>query len=263
MCFIYYIHFFWVLFSLASGRGVLLLYQPLDISKDCAFSQRLRYDITYGMGMSDTKTLLFRTMKEVDYECEVDIVTEKRFDLYLLIVIRFPNNILTNCHLNPDAFTLYNQDQCLRLCDHLYADSPRSMSTYFTASLKGKMRFRFVSNCSINSEMNANLYEVTATSARIKGNKHCNLSNESLCIMGNIHYCFTSGVACDGLMSVGLNAGWLRKSSVTHPFSQYVALLHACCSQLRTSLGSVFHHQQIPFSSLTQTKTIDCAWTPF
>ncbi|XP_026316835.1 uncharacterized protein LOC113227931 isoform X3 [Hyposmocoma kahamanoa] len=144
-------------------------------------------------------------MKEVDYECEVDIVTEKRFDLYLLIVIRFPNNILTNCHLNPDAFTLYNQDQCLRLCDHLYADSPRSMSTYFTASLKGKMRFRFVSNCSINSEMNANLYEVTATSARIKGNKHCNLSNESLCIMGNIHYCFTSGVACDGIKNCGVS----------------------------------------------------------
>lgn len=93
-------------------------------------------------------------MKEVDYECEVDIVTEKRVDLYLLIVIRFPNNILTNCHLNPDAFTLYNQDRCLRLCDHLYPDSPRSMSTYFTASLKGKMRFRFISNCSINSEMN-------------------------------------------------------------------------------------------------------------
>lgn len=60
MYFILHIHIFWVLFSLVSGRGVLLLYQPLDISKDCAFSQRLRYDITYGMGMSDTKTLVLQ-----------------------------------------------------------------------------------------------------------------------------------------------------------------------------------------------------------
>lgn len=93
-------------------------------------------------------------MPEVDYECEVDIVTERRYDIYLLVVIRFPNSIIANCQLNPDAFTLYNQDQCLRLCDQLHTDSPRSISTYFTASLKWKLRFRFVSNCSINSEMN-------------------------------------------------------------------------------------------------------------
>lgn len=97
-------------------------------------------------------------MPEVDYECEVDIVTEKRYDLYLLVVIRFPNSITENCHLNPDAFTIYNQGQCLRLCDQLVDDSPRSHSTYFTASLKGQMRFRFVSNCSINSEMNVSTY---------------------------------------------------------------------------------------------------------
>lgn len=93
-------------------------------------------------------------MPEVDYECEVNIVTEKRSDLFLLIVIRFPNSIMLNCHLNPDAFTLYNQDQCLRLCDHLYDGSTRSTTTYFTVTMKWKLRFRFVSNCSINSEMN-------------------------------------------------------------------------------------------------------------
>lgn len=68
MRFILHIHFFWVLFSSAYGRGVLLLYQPLDISKDCAFSQRLRYDITYGMGMSDTKTLVLQLCSKANLE---------------------------------------------------------------------------------------------------------------------------------------------------------------------------------------------------
>lgn len=93
-------------------------------------------------------------MPEVDYECDVEIVTEKRSDLYLLVVVRFPNSIIKNCQLNPDAITINKQDQCFRLCDQVQLDPPRSVSTYFTASLMGNMRFRFVSNCSINSEMN-------------------------------------------------------------------------------------------------------------
>lgn len=73
MCFVLYIQFLWVLFSLASGRGVLLLYRPLDISKDCAFSQRLRYDITYGMGMSDTKTLVLQLCSRQIPDCNLVI----------------------------------------------------------------------------------------------------------------------------------------------------------------------------------------------
>lgn len=40
------------------SSGLLLLYRPKDITRECAFSRRLRYDISYGMGMSDTVTLV-------------------------------------------------------------------------------------------------------------------------------------------------------------------------------------------------------------
>lgn len=83
MCFILFIQFFWDLFSLARGRGVLLLYQPLDISKDCAFSQRLRYDVTYGMGMSDTKTLVLQlcskpNFKDFKFENKLSVLKQTR-----------------------------------------------------------------------------------------------------------------------------------------------------------------------------------------
>lgn len=42
-------------------HGFLLLYRPIEVTYDCAFSGRLRYDLSYGMGMSDTITLVRRT----------------------------------------------------------------------------------------------------------------------------------------------------------------------------------------------------------
>lgn len=46
------------LFSAAKGPGLLILYRPYEISNQCAFSQKLRFDLSFGMGMSDTITLV-------------------------------------------------------------------------------------------------------------------------------------------------------------------------------------------------------------
>lgn len=43
---------------LVVGKGIMLLYQPLDISNDCVFSTSLRYDLSFGMGLSDTISLV-------------------------------------------------------------------------------------------------------------------------------------------------------------------------------------------------------------
>ena len=40
------------------SSGLLLLYRPKDITRECGISRRLRYDVSYGMGMSDTLTLV-------------------------------------------------------------------------------------------------------------------------------------------------------------------------------------------------------------
>lgn len=40
------------------GDGLLLLYRPKDISGECAASRHLRFDLSFGMGMSDTTTLV-------------------------------------------------------------------------------------------------------------------------------------------------------------------------------------------------------------
>lgn len=42
-----------------AGEGVMLIYRPRDISSECAQSQMLRYDVSFGMGMSDTTTLVW------------------------------------------------------------------------------------------------------------------------------------------------------------------------------------------------------------
>ncbi|XP_031767290.1 uncharacterized protein LOC113517784 [Galleria mellonella] len=202
------------LFSLVSSNGLLLLYRPWDISNDCAFSHYLRYDLSFGMGMSDTITLVLRTLSEIDYECIVDITTDG--DKSLLIVIRFPINVGTNCIANGDVFTVMKKNKCLRLCDLIGERDVNS--PYFIVSVKNRLRFRFLSNSSINSEMNANLYQVTATSARKKPSVGCNFRNETVCVIGDDEFCFTSGVVCDGIKNCGVS-DWFdeRKSDCALP----------------------------------------------
>lgn len=43
---------------LVDASGLLLLYRPNDISNDCLISHHLRYDISFGHGLSDTITLV-------------------------------------------------------------------------------------------------------------------------------------------------------------------------------------------------------------
>ncbi|XP_028168505.1 uncharacterized protein LOC114358679 [Ostrinia furnacalis] len=185
--------------TVVDARGLLLLYRPKDISSDCVFSHHLRYDLSFGNGMSDTITLVFRTLNEMDYECLIEIVTEKES---LLVVIRFPNPIGDNCVMNGDAFTVLKKNKCLRICD--LVGERDTNSPYFIISVKERIRFRFLSNSSINSDMNANLYQVTATSARKKPRKGCDLKNESTCVISEDEYCFTSGVVCDGIKNCGV-----------------------------------------------------------
>lgn len=55
-------HLYWYILCsicpLVAGKGIMLLYQPLDISNDCVFSTTLRYDLSFGMGLSDTISLV-------------------------------------------------------------------------------------------------------------------------------------------------------------------------------------------------------------
>ncbi|XP_047041130.1 uncharacterized protein LOC124645370 [Helicoverpa zea] len=206
------------LFSVVNGgkHGLLLLYRPIDVSNECAFSGRLRYDLSFGMGMSDTITMVFRTINEKDYACNVDIVTQSELDVYLVVVIKFPTSISTNCHANADAFNVIKQKKCLRICDLI--GSRDLYSPYFVITVKGRIRFRFLSNSSINSDISADLYQVTATSARLEPPTKCNSRNETLCVIDRQDFCFTSGVVCDGIKNCGVS-DWFdeRKSECSLP----------------------------------------------
>ncbi|KAL4717681.1 hypothetical protein ACJJTC_000830 [Scirpophaga incertulas] len=182
------------------GHGLMLLYRPKDISNDCAFSRDLRYDLSFGMGMSDTITIVLRNIKEIDYECTIEIVTDDK--IFLIIVLRFPNSMVINCAHNADAFVLLSQNKCLRICDYIYTETK---SPYFIVAVKRSIKFRFLSNSSINTDMDANIYQVTATSARKKPISGCNMINESYCTINEDNYCFTSGVECDGIKNCGVS----------------------------------------------------------
>lgn len=99
-----------------------------------------------------------RTISEVDYECEIDITTESSREIALLIVIRFPNAIRINCQQNPYAFTILKKDECVRLCEEI---SMKDSTPFFFIALSSKIRFRFVSNSSINTDMQVSfVYEI-------------------------------------------------------------------------------------------------------
>ncbi|XP_073953633.1 uncharacterized protein isoform X2 [Choristoneura fumiferana] len=193
------------LFSAAKGPGLLILYRPYEISSQCALSQKLRYDLSFGMGMSDTITLVFRTLRTADYECLVELVADSP-EVYLIIVILFPNDIGINCIFNRDIFVILKGSQCFRLCDYLPVKN--KYSPYYVCSVSERFRFRFTSNSSINADMNAHMYQVTATAARLKppGEKNCYAKNETVCTIDNGEdYCFTNGVVCDGIKNCGVS----------------------------------------------------------
>ncbi|KAH9628006.1 hypothetical protein HF086_017981 [Spodoptera exigua] len=202
--------------ALGLDRGFLLLYRPTDITNDCAYSGSLRYDLSFGMGMSDTITLVFRTLYETDYACNVDIVVEGYNNTFLVVVIKFPTSIAINCQTNKNAFNVMKKNKCLRLCDLI--DSDDVFSEYFVITVKGRIRFKFLSNSSINSDINANLYQVTATSAREQPKTKCSPRNETLCVIDTQEYCFTNGVVCDGIKNCGVS-DWFdeRKSKCSLP----------------------------------------------
>ncbi|KAJ8737189.1 hypothetical protein PYW07_000460 [Mythimna separata] len=197
-------------------HGLLLLHRPIDVSNECAFSGHLRYDLSFGMGMSDTITMVFRTLNEVDYACTVEIVTQYEMNVFLVVVIKFPTSIARNCHANADAFNVMKKNRCLRLCDLI--GSRDMLSSYYVITVKGRIRFRFLSNSSINSDIDADLYQVTVTSARLQPATRCNIGNETLCIIDQQNFCFTSGVVCDGIKNCGVT-DWFdeRKSECILP----------------------------------------------
>ncbi|CAH1647629.1 unnamed protein product [Spodoptera littoralis] len=201
---------------LGADQGFLLLYRPIDVTNECAFSGRLRYDVSFGMGMSDTVTLVFRTIYETDYTCNIDIVVEGYKDTFLVVVIKFPTSIAINCRANTDAFHVMKKNKCFRLCDLVASND--LLSDYFVITVKGRIRFKFRSNSSINSDINADLYQVTATSARAQPPTNCNPRNETLCVIDTQEFCFTNGVVCDGIKNCGVS-DWFdeRKSECGLP----------------------------------------------
>lgn len=100
---------------------------------------------------------VFRSLNELDYECGVQIFTdiEENIDLYLIVVIRFPNSIRSNCLRNPDAFTVIRDERIVRLCD--YVSEEDANTRFFILSLNQSVHFRFISNNSINSDMNVSI----------------------------------------------------------------------------------------------------------
>ncbi|CAG9558437.1 unnamed protein product [Danaus chrysippus] len=186
--------------SISCGSGLLFLYQPKDITSECAFSRHLRFDISFGMGMSDTITLIFRTLKDIEYECLVEVVTSGQ--QFMLVVVRYPNALTANCEVNRDAFTVLKRRRCIRLCDLLYRDV---YANYFIFSVKDRIRFLFKSNSSINTDINANFYQVTITSARKSPAAGCNKRNETICTVEDDNFCFTTGVVCDGIKNCGVD----------------------------------------------------------
>ncbi|CAD0194223.1 unnamed protein product [Chrysodeixis includens] len=159
--------------------------------------------------------LVFRTLSEIDYACGIEIVTQDN-DVFLVVVIKFPTTIAKNCHANRDAFSVLKKNACIRLCDVI--GSRDMLSMYFVVTVKERIRFRFLSNSSINSDIDADLYQVTATSARLKPPTGCNFRNETLCVIDRQEFCFTSGVVCDGIKNCGVT-DWFdeRKSECSLP----------------------------------------------
>ncbi|XP_072930377.1 uncharacterized protein [Epargyreus clarus] len=190
----------WGAAGLSRGKVTFYLYRPRDISEPRAMSRFQRYDLSFGMGTSDTITLVFRTIYELDYECTVEIVVDSD-TAFLLIVVRYPTLMGLNCEMNRDAITVLKKNVCLRLCDFVQDE----LASYIIFPVQSRLRFKFVSNSSINSDMNAYLYQVTATTARQRPPTGCFKPNETTCTVNHRHYCFTSGVVCDGIRNCGVN----------------------------------------------------------
>ncbi|CAG9781927.1 unnamed protein product [Diatraea saccharalis] len=159
-------------------------------------------------------------MKEIDYECIIEIVTETADDIYLLIVIRFPNTIEANCARNRNAFTVFKKNKCLGICN-LTGDRDAN-SPYFVITIRPRIRFRYISNSSINSDMDANFYQVTATAARKQPSNGCNSKNETVCDMQSDKYCFTSGVVCDGIKNCGVSDWYDERKSECETPSEHI-----------------------------------------
>ncbi|XP_053624856.1 uncharacterized protein LOC128683344 isoform X2 [Plodia interpunctella] len=85
-------------------------------------------------------------------------------------------------------------------------------------STRRQVKLHFMSNSSINSELNATQYQITATAARLKPPKGCAKDNETLCTTLQDEFCFTSGVVCDGIKNCGV-PDWFdeRKSDCGMP----------------------------------------------
>ncbi|RVE46852.1 hypothetical protein evm_008497 [Chilo suppressalis] len=160
--------------------------------------------------------VVLRNLNEIDYECEIEIVTDDENDIFLLVVIHFPNDINTNCAHNKNAFTVFKKRKCLAICNYL-GDRDRE-SPYFIVPFKRNMRFRFISNSSINNDMDAHVYQVTATAGRESPKAGCNWRNETMCTISETGYCITSGVVCDGIKNCGVT-DWFdeRKSECEAP----------------------------------------------
>ncbi|XP_004929887.1 uncharacterized protein LOC114245164 [Bombyx mandarina] len=184
-----------------NGGGVLYLYRPKDITSECTFSNQLNFDITFGMGLSDTITLILRNLDTITYECSIEIVTKSK-EYTILLSLRFPTNFNTQCELNREAFVIYKRNKCRRLCDF---EDLYQTERYVTTTVSGRLRLHFISNSTINTELNADIYQITATSARKRSLSNCYPRNESTCTINNVTYCYTSGVVCDGIKNCGIN----------------------------------------------------------
>ncbi|KAI5640216.1 hypothetical protein NE865_07315 [Phthorimaea operculella] len=198
---------------------------------------------------------LFRTIRDVDYECEIDISTDNLN--WMIAVIHYPNNVAMNCDANPAAFHVMRKDECLAVCDMLdYNDKFSKEWVMFT---KGRFRFQFRSSSNVNTDMEANSYSVTVTTARMRPvNGSCfSKKNETECHAPPPHdkyFCITSAAICDGINNCGVS-NWFdeKKNDCAVPYVQlsYVSIF-AVIGLLIFSLLAGFH---ILLSNLPQASS--------
>lgn len=97
---------------------------------------------------------ILRNLDTITYECSIEIVTKSK-EYTILLSLRFPTNFNTQCELNREAFVIYKRNKCRRLCDF---EDLYQTERYVTTTVSGRLRLHFISNSTINTELNVSIF---------------------------------------------------------------------------------------------------------
>lgn len=130
----------------------IFLFEMLFVVCNISLCLKSRIFLLYWIDITFHNFQLFRTIDEIDYQCRVDIVTDESKGVYLLLVIKYPNPLGVSCEVNPNAFAIFKKEHCIRVCDQVeYKKYPSKLLKLY---MTGRVRLRFVSNSSVNADIN-------------------------------------------------------------------------------------------------------------